>query len=300
LEKLQVLAVDRNPVDKGLPSLPRQLKKLTLRECALTVSGRVDWPALQGLTVLDISSGLRGALPNLQGLPALKHLRELHLREMDIQSLEGLGRLRYLEQLNLAHTRLTEFDLTSLGSLQQLRGLTLFQCLREPQQLDALAKLGALPRLHHLNIGHNKLKEAPAQFWKWVQQQPALVELDLSGNYWEGNWGVPCGDPSPLPRQLTWLSLAECEPLNAIPKWLVTAGSHLQVLLLHGAISDHPLARTCFWVDLHKMIKHGLQQLSMPERMGGRYRAVDLIMSKDRLVKGAYQAWCDSPAVLTR
>jgi hypothetical protein len=295
LERLQVLALDGNPLGGGLPALPRQLKQLTLRGCRLKASDElgsdVDWVSLGGLTLLDLSGMRVAALPSL---PPMHMLQELHLAHMDIRSLGGLGRLPHLEKLNLAHTRLTEFDLSCLGSLQQLRGLTLFGCLREGAQLEALAKLGPLPQLHHLNIGHNKLQEAPPQFWKWVRQQPALVELDLSGNCWEGNWGVPKGDPSPLPRQLTWLSLAEGR-IDALPAWLVAAGSHLQVLLMHGSTSDDFLARTYMWMDLRCMMNKGLQQLSPPEVLGQdtRYREVDLVQS--RLVWPAVQAWRDSP-----
>lgn len=89
-------------------------------------------------------------------------LQELHLAHNSISCIEGVAQLRFLRVLDLSHNRLTSTKglLTKSGLSDSSKSLeALEKLVLSHNHIEAVDEVAYLPRLEHLDIAHNNMKQ---------------------------------------------------------------------------------------------------------------------------------------------
>jgi len=172
LEELSLLGTPANDVSiAGVARLTR-LQRLVLAESDVTGMGLT---ALAELLIVDLDLSGTDVTDNapLEKFAGLRSLRLRDTRITDLTLARKLGGLRFLENLDLARTRISSAGMDGLANLTGLRVLDLAYA-----ELDdaGLAKLAPLRQLETLNLDSTHVTDAGV---KLLTGFPKLRQLDM-------------------------------------------------------------------------------------------------------------------------
>ncbi|KAF2471988.1 uncharacterized protein BDR25DRAFT_342032 [Lindgomyces ingoldianus] len=147
--RLEDLDVSDNSISH-VAGIPFTIRRLKAHNNCLT--GLTSWASLMNLQYLDISGN---DIDRLDGLNQLLHLRTLRLGDNKIKTLSGILHLDGLMELN-AEANLVETVDFAKSDLKSLTTLVL-----RGNRLSKILNLHCLPRLQHLDLDDNCIKEFP-------------------------------------------------------------------------------------------------------------------------------------------
>ena len=158
----------------------KNLQELNLRNNSITDLEKINFNAISDLPLivlnleanaLKLGNDERIRLSDIGLLSQFSQLKELYLRENDIEDISPLESLGNLEILDLRDNRITDID--ALGSIVTLKELN----LRE-NNISDIGPLSGLKNLVYLNIRSNRNIESIEP----IKDLTNLKELNLRGN----------------------------------------------------------------------------------------------------------------------
>lgn len=154
------------------PNKLKKLKVLELRSNKIINTKGLELPSLVRLYLAANN------INRIEGLPILEHLTFLHLRDNNIEVLDGFSEnLKHLQYLNLRQNNVSEMsEVAKLKCLPLLRALVLLDnpvCLENGYRIEVLILLRKLERLDKEPINEEERQEAEE-----IYEQRRLDEIN--------------------------------------------------------------------------------------------------------------------------